>query len=94
MADSNRVQPKRTAPVQMPNSGNLPHGIACRIPWRIHEKAWQVYGKHYNQSAERIAERGRFGLLELIYLLAGEDPFETARNDDPMFTNFFGKWED
>ena len=84
---------EKTAPVQMPNGGRVPHGIAMRVPWRIHQKAWEVYGKHYNQSAERLAERGGFGLVELIYLLAGENPYDAPKDDPPMFTNFFGKWE-
>jgi hypothetical protein len=82
----------RNAPVQMPHSGRVPHGISMRIPWRIHQKAWKVYGKHYDQSAERIAERGGFGLMELIYLLAGENPYTLTVDDDTMFTDFFGKF--
>jgi hypothetical protein len=63
-----------------------------RIPWRLHLKAWQKYAQHYpGQSAERMAERGGFGLLEVIYLLAGENPFETT-DEGPMFTNFFNEW--
>jgi len=59
------------------------------VPWRIHEKAWQEYHKHYrSQSAEDIANRGGFGLVELIYLLAGEDPF-SVRGDDSMLSDFF-----
>ena len=84
---------ERTAPVQMPHSGRVPHGIRMRIPWRIHVKAWEVYGKHYNQSAERLAERGGFGLIELIYLLAGENPYG-IKGDEQMFTNFFNEWPD
>ena len=65
-----------------------------RIPWRIHEKAWQEYAKHYRgQSAERLAERGGFGLVELIYLLAGENPFTSPDDDDSMLTDFWGKFE-
>lgn len=89
---------ERNAPIQMPHSGHLPHGISMRVPWRIHEKAWQQYAKlgHGSQSAERLAERGGFGLGELIYLLAGEDPYGTPfkEKDDPMFTDFFRRWKD
>lgn len=82
---------EKTAPVQMPHSGRAPHGIRMRIPWRFHQKAWEVYGKSYNQSAERMAERGGFGLMELIYLLAGENPW-TTKDTEPMFTDFFNRW--
>jgi hypothetical protein len=52
-----------------------------------------VYCKHYySQSAERLAECGGFGLVELIYLLAGEDPF-TVTGDDSMLTDFFNEFE-
>ncbi len=83
----------KNVPVQMPHAGHVPHGISMRIPWRIHEKAWQTYAKFYSgQSAERLAERGGFGLEELIYLLAGEDPF-TNHADDSMTTDFFRKFK-
>ena len=81
------------APVQMPHHGNVPHGVAFRVPWRIHVKAWEKYHKHFSgQSAERIAERGGFGLEELIFLLAGENPFAVPREDWPLVTDFFGRW--
>ncbi len=84
----------KNAPVQMPHGGHLPHGLRFRIPWRIHQKAWEQYAKdHRGQSAERLAERGGFGLEELIYLLAGEDPYE-LRHDDKMASGFFGKFDD
>ena len=83
---------KNNAPIQMPHHGRVPHGIRFRVPWRIHEKAWQEYHKHYhNQSAETLASRGGFGLEELIYLLAGENPFD-MKDDDPMATDFFNKF--
>lgn len=78
----------RNVPVQMPSS---PHGVRVRIPWRIHQKAWEVYGKHYSQTAERLAERGGFGLVELIYLLAGENPY-TVTGDDGLVSDFFGQF--
>jgi len=48
---------ERTAPVQ----GHAP------IPWSVHEAAWQGYASLYGkrQSAERIAERGGFGVEEM-----------------------------
>jgi hypothetical protein len=51
--------------------------MTMRIPWRIQERAWKQYAAlgHGSQSAERIAQRGGFGLEELIFLLAGENPF-------------------
>lgn len=49
-----------------------------RIPWRIHAKAAKVYNDFgHGQTAERLAERGGFGLEELILLLAGENPYST-----------------
>jgi len=82
------------APVQMPHSGRVPHGIRFRVPWRIHKKAWEEYAKHYSdQSAEKIADRGGFGLEELIYFLAGENPY-TVLTDDKMATDFFNKYEE
>ncbi len=78
----------------MPHHGNMPHGIKMRIPWRFHKKAWEVYAKRYpGQSAEKMAERGGFGLMELVYLLAGEDPYDMHDGDDTLFTDFFGKFE-
>ena len=85
---------RRNVPVQMPHAGRVPHGIRFRVPWRIHEKAWQEYAKHYpGQSAERLADRGGFFLEELIYLLAGEEPFKSL-SDDKMTTDFFNKFEE
>lgn len=83
----------KNAPIQMPHSGNVPHGIRFRVPWRIHQKAAEVYNNlGHDQSAERLAERGGFGLEELIYLLAGENPY-AVKGDDAMATNFFGRFE-
>lgn len=83
---------RKNVPVQMPHHGHVPHGIRFRVPWRIHEKAWQEYTKHYSgQSAERLADRGGFGLEELIYFLAGEVPGN--QDDDRMATDFFNRYE-
>lgn len=62
---------ERTAPVQ------AQHGGPWRIPWEIHERAWQRYAElgHGSQSAERLAERGGFGIWELAILLAGGNPW-------------------
>ena len=81
-------------PVQMPHNGWVPHGIRFRIPWRIHLKAWQEYAKnHSGQSAEELANRGGFGLEELIYLLAGENPL-TSPSDSKMATDFFNRFDE
>lgn len=85
---------RRNVPVQMPHHGRVPHGIRFRIPWRIHEKAWQEYAKHYSgQSAEKLSDRGGFSLEELIYLLAGENPFSYL-TDDKMATDFFNRFDE
>ena len=73
----------------------MPHGIKMRIP----SPAFSIegmggYAKRYpGQSAEKMAERGGFGLMELVYLLAGEDPYDMHDGDDTLFTDFFGKFE-
>jgi len=44
-----------------------PHGT---VSWQEHEVAWAVYARrHQGQSAERIAERGGFGIEELVMFL-------------------------
>ena len=89
MSDSTQ----KTAPVQMPHHGRVPHGIRFRIPWRIHQRVWEEYSKHFRgQSAETIAARGGFGLEEVIYFLAGENPFSGGNVDGAMATDFFNKW--
>ncbi len=42
-------------------------GYKLGIPWSLHCRAWDAYAKKYggSQSAERLAERGGFGLQEL-----------------------------
>lgn len=44
-----------------------------RIPWATHEAAWRAYAAKYGrqQSAERIAERGGFGVVELDMFAPG-----------------------
>ncbi len=66
MADE--IERIRTAPVQ-PARG---HPFPTRIPWHFHERAWSMYAAagHGSQSAERLAQRGGFGVLELVACLA------------------------
>lgn len=49
-----------------------PHGERFRVPWAVAEKAYAVYTRRYgtSQTLERLAERGGFGVTELIMLLA------------------------
>lgn len=84
------------APIQMPHHGHTPHGLQFRVPWRIHKKAWEQYARlgHGSQSAERLAERGGFGLTELIILLAGEDPYGSIDGDETWVTDVFGRWKE
>lgn len=51
-----------------------PHGERFRIPWRIAEKAYEIYSKRYgnSQSLDTIARRGGFSVLEIIMLLSDE----------------------
>jgi len=58
---------ERTAPVQANRGVPFP----TRIPWVMHERAWSQYAKagHGSQSAERLAERGGFGVMELVACL-------------------------
>lgn len=48
------------------------HPFPLRIPWHFHERAWSVYAAagHGSQSAVRMAERGGFGVLELVACIA------------------------
>lgn len=72
-----QVTPPERAPVQ--GDYFLPRGARGRergtIAWSEHLEAWEAYARRYGreQSAERIAERGGFGLGELRKLL-GRDP--------------------
>lgn len=70
----------RRAPVQHNREGGIRKGVAYgphgpgTISWAEHEEAWAVYGALYSgQSAERIAERGGFGYVELVDFL-GRNP--------------------
>ncbi len=58
-------QAERRAPVQGYHGGT--------IPWRVHGLAWEAYAKQYGnrQTAERLAERGGFGVKEMDMFLPG-----------------------
>ncbi len=63
------------APVQREYSGSgsrVTNPFPLRIPWHFHERAWSVYAAagHGDQSAVRLAERGGFGVLEIVACLA------------------------
>ena len=48
---------------------------AGTVPWATHAKAWEEYHRHFpGQSAERIADRGGFGYVEIQCLLLGHCP--------------------
>lgn len=67
------TEAERRAPVN-----GSPHGT---VAWSEHEDAWRAYARtHDGQSAERIAQRGGFGLVELVTQL-GRMP-STWRPDD------------
>ncbi len=53
------------------------------IPWWLAEIAYSVYVKHYgnDSSLERLAERGGFGIVELLSYLEEVDP---ARGSIPV----------
>ncbi len=48
------------------------------IPWWLAEVAYAYYAKLYTteQSLERLAERGGFGMFELLALLRRQNPAE------------------
>jgi hypothetical protein len=53
---------ERRAPVNGPPGGT--------IAWSEHVEAWEAYHRQYrDQDAERIAARGGFGLVELVWQL-------------------------
>lgn len=50
-----------------------------RIPWWLAELAYVYYAEHYHgQSLERLAERGGFGMVELISFLRREDVHDAS----------------
>jgi len=74
------VETEHRAPVQSdrfegpPETRHLRVHPAGTVAWYEHETAWIAYNKKYrgNQSAERIAERGGFGYIELTDFLGYE----------------------
>lgn len=50
------------------------HIAPTTIPWDVAERAYEGYlarfGRHHQQSLERLAERGGFGRDELVLLLS------------------------
>lgn len=63
---------ERTAPFQRVHGGITGE----RIPWSLHLEAYAGYAKEYpgsarDQSAERMAERGGFGVTELDRYVPG-----------------------
>jgi len=65
---------ERRAPVQgdhIERGIDIPPGT---ITWAEHLLAYAAYSKRYgtSQSAERLAERGGFGYLELVMFLPGK----------------------
>lgn len=79
---------ERWFPIQLQHRSHA----RLRVPWRVAEKAYAVYARHFGteQSCERLAERGGFGLEEFIYLLAGENPFEAK--EGPFQTDSWGEF--
>lgn len=68
MAEQTR---ERRAPVQ----GNRSNGyVGGTIAWWEHEAVWKGYAAEFGtrQSAERIAERGGFGITECVDYLGHE----------------------
>jgi hypothetical protein len=55
----------------------LQHGVT--IPWGMAEKAFETYAKgHYDQSLERLAERGGFGVQEWAAMVCGVNPYQCS----------------
>ncbi len=49
-----------------------PSGPAITIPWSVAQAAYEVYDARFGgQTLERLADRGGFGRLELLWLLDG-----------------------
>ena len=54
-----------TAPDERDDRRAMVQGYGL-IPWSLHERAWEKYNqRHRGQSAEKIAERGGFGIEEM-----------------------------
>lgn len=66
-ADTERRAPVQGERVKWPGRQIPP----ATVSWDEHVRVWEVYAKHFGgsgQSAERVAERGGFGLLEIIFM--------------------------
>ena len=65
----------RTFPIQ---------GFAPGVPWAAAEQAYETYAKHFGkeQSLERLAERGGFGLHEFACLYLGTVSFRKDMMED------------
>ena len=52
------------------------------IPWRIAMRAYHIYTRFFGhqQSMERLAERGGFGLQEFACLFEGHSPISCDRH--------------
>lgn len=74
---------ERRALVQAEGSAGGKRRPAGTISWAEHVEAWRAYAKKYrnDQSAERLAERGGFGYLELTELLGHEPKTWKARDE-------------
>ncbi|MCZ2441487.1 MAG: hypothetical protein LC119_15135 [Burkholderiales bacterium] len=61
---------ERRAPVQAEHNRAVPFPVGT-IAWSEHVEAWEVYARRFGrgQSAERMAERGGFSMLELCSFL-------------------------
>ncbi len=55
-------------------------GFALGVPWDAAEQAYTTYSERYGkeQSLERLAERGGFGLYEFAFLYLGQYPRNNA----------------
>ena len=65
----------------------LPGSVPGTIPWDVHLRAWTDYAAatgHWDQSAERIAERGGFDYYEIQCALLGHyNKCMTCRTEHP-----------
>jgi len=66
--------PAPDAPVQAEWGRDRLVKPAGMVAWAEHVRAWDAYAAQYgrDQSAERIAERGGFGFIELTKFLGHE----------------------
>ena len=59
-------------------------GFSFGIPWSAAERAYKTYAERYGkeQSLERLAERGGFGLYEFAFLYLNQYPRNNATCSD------------